>query len=266
MIKPTPSPENLYLGAGSVFFDRFDNAGKSTGLRHLGNVDTFEINMSIETSEKKNAMDGTKATYAEIVTGMTAEVSMTMTEYVPENVALAVMGDSAVFTQELTTVTDKIFGPAADNVKLDVWYDLECIDPDVTSIKQGVSPLNPDAYELKPESGMVRLRSEYDGAGAAEEGMALTWTGTAPAITPQQGKVAVQGMTTGSLKGRIHYESAENQVQGPRVLVDIWVCGLNPEGALGLITEDFGTFNLKGKVYADTSRPAGEQYFRVIYL
>jgi len=266
MIKPTPSPENLYLGAGSVFFDRFDSAGESTGLRHLGNVDTLEISMNVETSEKKNAMDGTKATYAEIVTAMTAELAATLTEYVPENVALAVMGDAGVFTQTTKTATDQAFGPAAANVKFDVWYELGCVNAVVTSLKQGSTPLNAAAYEVKPESGLVRLRSDYAGTGKASEGQAITWTGSAPAITATQGMQVVQGMSTGSIKGRLHYESAENQSVGPRVLLDVWVCGLNPEGALGLITEDFGTFQLKGKVYADTTREAGEQYFRLIYL
>jgi len=250
-----------------VFFDRFDADGKSTGLRHLGNVDTFEINMTIEKSEKKNAMDGTKATYAEIVTGMNAEVTMTITEYVPENVALAVMGEASQFVQSaVPAFTDRAFGPAAGSVKLDVFYDLGYLNPTVTAIKQGSATLNADAYELRLESGLVRLRSEYTGAGAATAGGgALTWSGSAPAITATAGKQIVQGMTTGSLKGRLHYESAANQVQGPRVLVDVWICGLNPEGALGLITEDFGTFQLKGKIYADTSRPVSAQYFRVIY-
>ena len=112
----------------------------------------------------------------------------------------------------------------------------------------------------------MRLKSEYTGTGKAEAAKALTWSGSAPAITAAQGMSVVQGMSTGSIKGRIHYESAQNQSVGPRVLLDIWICGLNPEGALGLITEDFGTFQLKGKVYADTTRPAGEQYFRIIYL
>jgi len=263
----TPSPDNLYLGAGSVYFDRFDSSGESTGLRHLGNVDTFEISMTVETSEKKNAMDGTKSTYAEVITGMTAELSATLTEYVPENVALAIMGEAAQFTQTATqTVTDRDFGPVDANVKFDMWYEVGALNPTVTTVKQGVATLNADAWELKAETGMIRLKSEYSGAGAAQEGTALSWSGSIPAITGSQDKFVVQAMTTGSVKGRIRYISADNQNQGPRVMVDIWSCGLNPDGAFGLITDDFGTFNIKGKVYADTTRPAGKQYFEVVYL
>lgn len=265
-MKPTPSSENLYLGAGSVFFDRFDANGASTGLRHLGNVDTFEITNTVETKEKKNAMDGAKATYAEVVTGSTSELSMTLTEFTKENIALATLGNEAVYTQEeVTTVTDQAVGPAA-NVKLDVWYDLGALNPTVTTVKQGTSTLDPDAYELNAEAGMIRLLSSYTGENKAVEGEAITWSGSIPAITEAEGMYVVQGLAAGSIKGRVRYISAENQTQGPRVMVDVWICGLNPDGALGLIAEDFGSFNMKGKVYADMSKPKGQQYYRVLYL
>ncbi len=261
-----PNSNNLYLGAGSVYFDRFIS-GSSTGLRHMGNVDTFEINNTVETKEKKNAMDGSKATYAEVITGSAAELSMVLTEYTKENLALAILGADAAFTQSAEeTVADRSVGPAAAQVKYDIWYDLGALNPTVTAVKQGETTLNASAYEINAEAGMIRMLSSYTGENKGTEGVAITWSGSVPAIAGSAGKAVMYGLAAGGIKGRVRYISASNQVQGPRMIVDVWICGLNPDGALGLITEDFGSFTLKGKVYADTTKPAGQQYYRVIML
>jgi hypothetical protein len=262
---PTPDPKNLYLGAGSVYFDRFDTDGKSTGLRHLGNVDTFEITTTPEVKEKKNAMDGARATYAEVVVGNAAALSMVITEYTKENLALAMMGEEAAFTQDAdAAVADQSVGPEAADVLLDVWYDMGVLNPTITAVKQGLTTLDEAAYELNAQAGMIRLLSSYTGENKAVAAAAITWSGSVPALDAEDGLWELQGMAVGMIKGRVRYISAENQSSGPQLMVDVWICGLTPDGALGLITDDFGSFTLKGKVYADTSRPVGQRYYRVI--
>lgn len=266
-MKLAPSSENLLLGAGNVYFDRFDSNNASTGLRHLGLVDSFGITHSVETVEKKNAMDGSKATYAEVVTGSAAELAAVLTEFTPENLALAMMGKDGLYTQTAeATVTDRAVGPAAAAVKLDVWYDMGCLNPTVSAVKQSSTPLNTSAYELNAEAGMIRLLSSYTGANKGVEAAAITWSGSTPAIAAADKKQLVYGLASGTIKGRLRYIAATNQTQGPRMMVDVWICGLTPDGELGFISDDFATFNLKGKVYADTSKPAGQQYYRALYL
>ena len=232
-----------------------------------GLVDSFGITHTVETVEKKNAMDGSKATYAEVVTGSAAELAMVLTEFTPENLALAMMGVDGVFTQTAeATIVDRAVGPAAANVKLDVWYDMGALNPTVTTVKQGTTTLNASAYELNAEAGMIRLLSSYTGTGAAVPATAITWSGSTPAILATANKQLVYGLASGTIKGRLRYIAAANQTQGPRMMVDVWICGLTPDGELGFISDDFATFNLKGKVYADTSKPSGQQYYRAIYL
>jgi hypothetical protein len=263
----TPDPKNLYLGAGSVYFDRFDADGKSTGLRHLGNVDTFEVTTTPDVKEKKNAMDGAKATYAEVVVGNAAELSMVVTEYVKENLALAMMGEDSAYTQVAdAAVVDRAIGPDAADVLLDVWYDFGVLNPTVDAVKQGATTLDEAAYEVNAEAGMMRLLSSYDGVNKAVVATAITWSGEIPAIEAADARWQVQGMSVGAIKGRLRYISAVNQSSGPRVLVDAWIVGLVPDGALGMITDDFGSFTLKGKVYADTSKPVGQRYYRTLGL
>ena len=192
---------------------------------------------------------------------------MAVTEFVKENLALAMMGQDSEFTQTAQgTVTDQPVGPAAAKVELDKWYDMECINPTVTSVEQDATTLDPQAYEIDAEAGMIRLLSSYQGSNSAVAGVAIVWSGSIPEIAAGDNRWIVQAMTDGVIKGRLRFMSAQNQSSGPRVMVDIWIVGLNPEGALGMITEDFGTFTLKGKVYADTSKAVGEQYYRMINL
>lgn len=267
-VTKTPDPRNLYLGAGEVFFDRFDAKGNSTGFRHVGLVDSIGLTTTVETKSKVNAMDGAKSTYDETTTGMTGELSMVMTEYTKENLALAFMGTESSFAQEaVAQVQDQAFGPSdPTTLQLDIFYDLKCINPTVTSVKQGATALNPDAYEVNAETGMIRLLSSYTGEGKAVEGTAVTWSGTVPAITEEDGRFILQGMAEGSIHGRLRYISAKNQSRGQRFLVDVWNVSTNPDGELGLITDDYGTFTLKGTIKADMSRPLGQQYFQAISL
>jgi hypothetical protein len=263
----SPNSANMYLGAGSVLFDRFDSLGASTGLRHLGNVESLTINHSVEKVTKKSAMSAARATYAESVTGTSANLSMVLNEFTPENLALATLGNNGIFTQDAeATVTDRPVGPAAAAVKLDTWYDIGSITPTITTVKQGATTLNAAAYEVNAESGMIRLLSSYTGANKAEPAVAITWTGSVPAITAATLKGVVYGLASGIINGRLRYISAPDQTQGPRVMLDVWKVGLTPDGDIGLITDDFGTFTVGGEVSADMGKPDGQQYYRVIYL
>ena len=105
----TPSPKNLLLGAGPLYFDRFDANGKSTGLRHLGNVEKFTFKTDVQKVSKHSSMSGARRTYAEAAKEVTASGSLTMDEFVPENLALGLFGEEGVIRQDAVTVTDKIF-------------------------------------------------------------------------------------------------------------------------------------------------------------
>ena len=213
-------------------------------------------------------MDGLRATYAEVPIGSSAELNMAITEFTKENFALAVIGADAVLTQAAdAAVVDRACGPTtAGDVALDVWYDIGALDITVTAVKQGATTLNAAAYTLETSAGLIRLNSSYTGVNAAVAGTLITWSGSIAAIVAGDARWTVQALSTASIKGKVVYVSAANQTMGPRIKVEVWLCGLNPDGALGLITEDFGTFNLKGKVYADTSKAVGQQYFKITKL
>jgi hypothetical protein len=250
---PTPDAGNLSLGAGEVLFDRFDANGNPTGYRHMGNVESLAITTTVETVQKKSSMDGARGIYKEAVIGSEAEVSVVLSEYDPENLALALLGDTATFSQSASSSQTgrQINGGAP--LKFDRWYYLGFKQVTVTAVKQGATTgvLGTD-YELNTELGLVKIKS----GGAFTEAV-TTWDGSAAAVTGTQ----VRGLSVGKIEGRLKYFSAANQAAGPRWEVDIHKVTLNPDGELQFISEDFGTFTLRGKAQKDSTKPANEQFF-----
>jgi hypothetical protein len=257
----TPSPQNLYLGAGDVWLDRFDpTTFLPTGqFRHLGNVDSLEINTVVKALEKKSSMDGVRSTYANVIVSADADVTIKLSELDPENFALAMLGKTQTWTQTLvaTFTARAIAGLGAADVVLDRWYDLGALNGVITAIKQGVTALVAGVdYVVDSSAGMIKFPS----TGAADIATSATWDGSIPAITAREEWF---GLSNPETYGHLRYRSAANQVIGQRLLLDIWNIQLMPEGNLQLIAETFGEATLKGKVQVDTTQPFGQQYYRV---
>ncbi len=110
----TPSKENLMLGKGKVFFDRFVN-GMPTGKRHLGNCTALNLSTTTEKKDKYSSMQKESILYASVITQVGASAKITLDEYDRENLALALLGESAVVQQAAqsglsTTIADVVPG------------------------------------------------------------------------------------------------------------------------------------------------------------
>ncbi len=251
----TPNPANLSLGAGDVWFARgFQSDLNKREYRHLGNVESFAITTTVETIEKKSSMDGARGIYKQAVIGSEGEVSLLLDEYHPENLALALLGDTALFSQ---AAGGPLTGQSINNgvaLKFERWYYLGFKQVSAVVVKQGVTTgvLNTD-YELNTELGLVKIKS----GGAFTEAI-TTWDGSRAAITNAN---LVRALSVGSIEGSLKYASAANQGAGPRWEVEIHKIQLNADGELQFISEEFGTFTLRGKAQKDTTKAAGEQFF-----
>jgi hypothetical protein len=265
MIAPTPNPQNLYLGAGECWLDRFNKTTLlPTGIfRHLGLVDSLEINTVVKALEKKSSMSGVRSTYANVIVSADADVTIKLAELDPENFALAMLGETDVWNQPIASaITAVQIGTAAGTpyLVLDRWYDLGYINPVVTDVMQGVSsPTTLVAgvdYVVDLASGMIKFPS----SGAADVTKITKWDGSAPAISTFK---EWYGLALPETYGRIRYRSAADQITGVKILLDIWNTQLMPEGNLQLIAETWGEATLKGKVQLATNQPVGQQYYRV---
>ena len=95
----TPSPKNLMLGAGMLYFDRFDDNGAKTGLRPLGNVTSFNVTTTTTNKTKQSSMEASRRDYVDINVGTSVTAKLSLDEYDPENIALILLGETGVETQ-----------------------------------------------------------------------------------------------------------------------------------------------------------------------
>jgi hypothetical protein len=267
----TPSSDNLLLGSGDVYFDLLDDAGVFQGERHLGNVESFEVTPTVTNLEKRSSMSGGRPLYKRINIDRGAEISMVLSEFASKNLALAALGIESALTQASGTATDQSVN-GGQPLNFDVWYRLIKTSTHaygvrnitLTNIKQGATTLtlNTD-YRIDLESGRVMLLS----SGTADSEEAITWSGSIPAITADDGLRKVQVLEATVIEGRLRFKSATDQSSGPRVDAEYYKVSISPSAAMQLIsTEDFGTLTLTAAALVDITRPEGDRVGRVIYL
>jgi hypothetical protein len=255
----TPSTANLYLGAGEIWFNRFDSSGNKTQWRHLGNCSKFELDPNVNTVEKYSSMSGARGLLSRAVVQTGASVSLTLNEFDPENVALAFLGATTVAGLQTTgTATDLTTAPAI--VKKGSALDTGKRKIVVTSAKKSPSTALTSGtdYTYDSDSGLITI---LPGATNITDGDTLLWTGTYPTITTP----IVQALSNALLLGALRFRSATDAV-GPRYVVDVWRASMQPDGAIGFIGNDYAEIGFKAACLQDTSQAAGNQFFQAQQL
>lgn len=104
----TPTPADLMIGAGKVYFRRWDGDGNPTVRRHLGNVESFNLTPTIEKIQKNSSMDAARELYAEAVKSQSYKATLTIDEFNPYNLALGLYGDEGIEEQAQRSVADEL--------------------------------------------------------------------------------------------------------------------------------------------------------------
>lgn len=96
----SPNVDNYFIGKGNVYFTE-------TGLaeRHLGNVPNFVMTPSLDTLEHFSSMGGIRSKDLEIILSQSITLAITLEEFTPANIALALLG---------TVDEDAVGGPTVE--------------------------------------------------------------------------------------------------------------------------------------------------------
>ena len=105
----TPNPNDLLVGAGKTYFRRWNDDGTKEPFRHMGNIPDFKMSPNIEKMTKFSSMDAAKEVYAEAVKSMSYKPTLTLDEFNPFNLALALYGQEGVEIQAKKTVTGEVY-------------------------------------------------------------------------------------------------------------------------------------------------------------
>ncbi len=249
-------PTQLLLGRGKVFFDRFDASGNPTGLRFVGEADKLDITPSVTNKDYFTQTKAASTKLASNITNQTHEIDLQLREYQPENLALAMLGDSIALTQTQQTVADGTEQLSAKALPGCV-YQTKYRNISALTAKTGVTPLVADTdYEiLDPKLGLIHI---LPGTTVLDGTKPLNVGYTAAAIAT--GK-QIQGGTTSKIEGKLVFIG--DPANGPALDAEIWRVRWQPSGALSFITDDYSSIPLKGEVMDDAANHPAQPLYRV---
>jgi hypothetical protein len=247
MTASTYEPES-YLGSGKILFDVLDADGDSQGYLDLGNAQNFAITGI--TTEKKELKSARYGVYGQVVSSVTTKKSQslkfTLTDINPENLALAMQGSAAAYTQSASNNTGS---PESVVAHLDKWVPLSYknLDPDhLPAVLKSATPcVKGTDYELDLVHGMIKFLST---GAIVTEGDTCTVGSTWLAIN---GGSLVTGDTLNKMQGRLLFLGVD-QDNFRRVEVEIYRVNLTPAGDTVYLGEDFATLEFNGEIQYDS--------------
>lgn len=253
-----PSSDNLMLGAGMLFFDRFDSQGASTGARALGNCTSFTLNTAVEKVEKYSAMDKAKRLYKSVIKSIKATGKLTLDEFDAANVALALLGTEGTVTQTSGTVdVGTPFSAVARKgymVKLGHYSVSDVVVKDSTGTT--TYTVNTDYTIQNAKAGIIYIPASSTIVDAATIKCSYTYG----AVTLPK----IAGAAQGKIEGYLRFVG--DPTTGPAYYGEFWKVSISPEGDLGFISDDFANFTLNFECQDDTANHPTDPMYRVINI
>lgn len=267
----TPSSDNLMLGQGHLFFDRFDlstGVPVSTGLRHLGNCSEFSLGITNEKAEKMTSMYSVRRVYKQVIRQTKTTGKIKVDEFTPDNLAMAMLGEKLQYVQTNASyagagalvvpppqqqdrylrLPDRWLNPAgfilADNTTNTPYvagtdYVLDDVRGRVYIVPGGAIPVGTGANKLK-----------------------ITYS--TKDVTAADNVVEVIGATKPSVEGKLVFVG--DPVHGPVYYAEFWHVSMTPEGDMGLIGEDFANFGLNFSCKDKRAQYPTEPFYRILQV
>jgi hypothetical protein len=250
------NPAKLYIGAGELFFDRFDaTTGAATGLRLLGNCSALEITPAEdEVRELYSSMEAARPLAARDIIRRKVTFKATLNEHSVENVALELMGNQVEYVQTATPVTGEVLStaPVADRFYKTAKRKLTAV-----VVKRGAATLVLDTdYKIHDaEQGLIYLIS-----GAGSGSLTIDYTPTVM-TTGVSGLQQIRGAMATKIEGKLVYRP--DSTRGPKFEIEVWKAAISPDGQFGLIQDEYGEFTLNAEVLSDKANHPNEPYYLV---
>ena len=247
-----PSPNNLLLGHGVLYFDQFDSSGVKTGELDLGNCTAFSITPSVETKEKRSSRTAQSGLLQRAVVSQNYSLKITGDEFSAENLALTLLGSVSTVSQTTSTITGETITTSSVQGR---WYPVSkrMLSTVVVKVSSSAKTLGTD-YKIDATLGRIYIVP----GGGIVDGSTVTVDASAAVISA---KPKVIAGTTPNLVGYLRYVA--DPVTGPKHHVQCWRVNLTPSGELGFITDDYGNWELTGEILDDSTNHPTEPYFTI---
>lgn len=244
-----PFPNVPMLGKGSVLLDIFDlTTGLGTGLQHLGNVPTFEIEDKPDKANLYSAMNKSVSKIATALKKRDLTLALKGTDFNTDHLAVVAMsaGKTVVTVAAGAVVTEPLISIAQAAVcKGRFFRTLNPIDittPPVVAQGSTTLVLGTDYTVSDPVMGMIFIpKGSTIAAGTA---VVISYTKLAKVMD------SIGAATVPFVTGRILFDP--DPVDGQKLSCEIWRVNLNQNGKFGLISDDYGNWELEGDILDDS--------------
>lgn len=253
-----PSPNNILLGKGELFFDRFDAAGGRIGYFHLGNCSSFAVTLNDTLLDLFTSQHQDAGLYKRVTKQRLVDIEIKSNEFGIENLALGLMGDQGNFTQTTTTVTETL----ATAFTLGRFYRTSGRNISAVAITQGTVTwaLNTDYTIKDANAGVIQVAQNASTAVDTGTLAQIIYTRTSQTL-PQ-----ILGAVHTKIEGSLLF--IPDPTTGPQFDVEVYRCSQSPGGNLDFIGDAYGEYTLKLAALNDSAGSYGgsaaSPYFRLI--
>lgn len=240
--------DHYFSGQGVVLLAERDAEGNPTGFLPVGNVSDLKISVSTSTLEHKESHTGQRGTDLRLTTETKCALSMTMENFVSENLARVSRGLSTKVTGG--SVTDH-----AVKARLGKVISLPHVKVSAVTVSDGVTPLVAGTdYWLNADAGSIKFADAITGVLEGDD-LTIDYT--------YADQYRVDALTQGSKELFMRFEGLNTAEANAPVVVEVFKFSTDPFKELALIGDGVQSFVLEGSVLADTTRVTGSKYFAV---
>lgn len=232
------------LLSGNVTFDRFIS-GAATDA-YYGPINATALAINPGQADRKTRKSYGRDTYGQsldsVILPGSPSIKITINDASPEVLAFALLGDVSVVSQTGGAVTDEVVTVST----LDRWHKLTKHAVSAVTVTNSAGTTTyvlDDDYTLDLESGMIKPLSTGD---IAAGGIKVSYT--AAATTARR----VTGSQQSDITARIRLDGT-NLATGKACRLVAYKAVMAPSGELGLLADDFISFDLEG----DLVTPSG---------
>lgn len=242
--------DNLYIGRGKFYFDRFGSNMQPSGtLRFVGEADKGDISISSTNKSRYTTTKATNNKIASVDTQQTHTIAMDLMEFTKENLALALLGDVSTFTQSVTPVTAESLATA---------YKVG----DIFQLKGR----NPTTLVLTGSSSALVLGTDYEIEDLKLGLVRMLTVGTTLSAAYTPGTTGLSRIAAGqntAIYGRLVFVG--DPTLGPGFDVEAWKVKFMSAGVLSLLSDDFDKMSLSGEILDDSINHPSAPLYQVTY-
>lgn len=242
---------HYYSGQGVVMLAQRDAQGNPMGFTPIGNVSDLKISVAVSTLEHKESQTGQRATDLRLTTETKASLSMTVENFIAQNLADALRGtDTLAAAGTVTGETIKAY--------LGKVVALANIKVSNVVVKDGSTPLVAGTdYTVNEDAGSIKFADTITGVTDGD-------TLTVDYSYAQQ--IKVDALTEGAKELYMRFEGLNTAEGNDPVVVEVFKFLTDPLKELSLISDAVQQFVLEGSVLADSTKTTGSKFFKVTKL